>query len=87
MSHPQSGSISVFHPSVELTPDIDSIIDPDMTFSFNVSRNCFISFRHVLLDSEEGRDILIKMLKIMGQSYVDKHFSDFKKLLAAKNHN
>ncbi|HAT7492931.1 TPA: hypothetical protein JAV88_001600 [Raoultella ornithinolytica] len=68
-----------------LIPDTGSIVYPDMTFYFNVSRNCFVTLKHLKLDSEEGREITKKALECMGEPFTEKSFECFKNIQAAKN--
>lgn len=69
-----------------LIPDIGSIVNSDMTYFFNISRNCFIALEHKLIDSEYSRSIARKVAEEMGLSFTNELFDIFKKIIAGSKH-
>lgn len=69
-----------------LIPDIGSIINTDMTYSFNISSDCFIALEHNIIDSEYSRDIVRQVAEKMGQPFTNELFGMFKKDMAGRKH-
>ncbi|WP_174866697.1 hypothetical protein [Pectobacterium polaris] len=69
-----------------LIPDVGTVVDSDMTYSFNVSRNCFVTLQHTLIESEYSRNVARQVAKSMGESFTDDFFEKIKTTLSAKRH-
>ncbi|QOV66521.1 hypothetical protein [Kosakonia pseudosacchari] len=65
-----------------LIPDVGSVVYSDMTYKFNVSKNCFIALEHNLIDSEYSRDIARNASERMGLKFTEDVYKEFKRLMA-----
>ena len=65
-----------------LIPDIGSIVNSDMTYLFNISRNCFIALEHKVIDSEYSKGIARQVAEKMGEPFTNDLFEIFKKNIA-----
>lgn len=67
-----------------LVPDIGSIIYPDLTYQFNVSKNCFVSLRHIQIDSEYAVKSFMRICEEANKPYTEEAFNFFKNTMAGK---
>lgn len=67
-----------------LVPDIGSIMDPDLTYQFNVSKNCFVSLRHTQIDSEDALKSFMRICEAANEPYTEEAFDFFKNTMAGK---
>lgn len=67
-----------------LVPDIGSIVYPDLTYQFNVSRNCFVLLKHTPIDSEDTVMSVMRICEEMNKPYTEEALNFFKKEMSGK---
>jgi len=67
-----------------LVPDIGSIVYPDLTYQFNVSKNCFVLLKHTPIDSEDTVMSVMRICEEMNKPYTEEALNFFKKEMSGK---